>query len=312
MTKIEWATDTINPIIGCSKISAGCDNCYAEKMAVRLSHMDTEGYDEVLNHAGKWNGRTAFVPSQLGKPMKWKKPRRIFVCSMGDLFHNSVSDDHQLAVFEMMRKAYWHTFFVLTKRPENMREFIRDLQANKGPDFIRWPLPNVYLGVTAENQEQADKRIPELMKMDGCTKFVSVEPMLGPVDLSPWLPHFMDFSYTTDPGRLNWVICGGESGPGARPMHPKWARDLRDQCDNAEVPFFFKQWGEWLPFGQEVSHAWRCNTKPNQFLVDGDAVKGGPFVARAFKDDGMYAYRVGKKAAGRLLDGVTYNEYPEK
>lgn len=224
-TKIEWAEETWSPITGCTKISAGCTNCYAERMANRLANIPGSGYDKDNPFGVK------FHPDRLDQPLKWKKPRKVFVCSMGDIFHEDMPFEWLWLVWQRMGSARRHTFMVLTKRAENMCV----------ETSLRLPvLPNVWLGVTAENQDAADKRIPWLMKTPAAKRFVSVEPMLGPVDLDTINGAFG----CVDVGDLDWVICGGETGPGARPMNPDWARSLRDQCVSADVPFFFKKHGE--------------------------------------------------------------------
>lgn len=281
-SKIEWTDESWNPVVGCSKISEGCKNCYAEKMACRLAHMGHQAYQDVTgyrdgNFYAEWNDDTDIVDGAFEKPLKWKKPRRIFVCSMGDLFHRNVGYEAQKRVFEIIRCSVTvyslnHTFMILTKRPESMQAFFSKLQNDKGPDFNRWPLPNVWLGVTAENQIRADERIPVLLEIPAKVRFVSVEPMLGPVDLASWFPHYLDFSYTTDPARLDWVICGGETGPGARPMQTEWARNLQQKCEIANVPFFFKKHGD----------SWR------------KALGFSP-----------------KDPANHQLDGAIYREYPD-
>ena len=324
-TKIEWAEETWNPITGCTPISPGCANCYAERMSKRLAGRCGYPADEPF--------RVTVHPDRLNQPFKWRKPRRVFVCSMGDLFHPDVPFEFIDRVFSIMALCPQHTFLVLTKRPDRMREYLTIVKPeNAGQDWrrqlyfasgkdqrladgccFRWPLPNVRLGVTAENQEQADKRIPILLQIPAAVRFVSVEPMLGPVDLqgvwnSPeWFCPACDrevgaasvrYDETHDicgspvgsaPPQIDWVICGGETGPGARPMHPDWARSLRDQCKAAGVPFLFKSWGEWVseyPQEADLSH-----------------------VQETYKHNTHY-FRVGKKAAGRLLDGHKWNEMP--
>lgn len=274
-TKIEWCTETWNPIVGCTKVSPGCDHCYAERMAKRLKvmsekfdgkgnnifHRSASGpYADVVSQNGRWNGRTTFIPSALEKPLSWKKPRMIFVCSMGDLFHDTVSFSNILEVMFIANKCPQHTFLLLTKRPERMKEFFTEWASN--PFFE--PLPNVWLGVTAENQMRANERVPILLSIPAAKRFVSVEPMLTQIDLvnvfgdAPWTPGSRQLGF------IDWVICGGESGPGARPMDPDWVRILQSVCHCAGVPFFFKGWGG-----------------------------------------------VNKKAAGALLDGKKYKEYPK-
>jgi len=292
-TRIEWAGETWNPITGCTKISAGCANCYAERMANRLANMPGSGYDKENPFGVK------FHPGRLDQPLHWKKPRKIFVCSMGDIFHEDVTDSWLDDVFfTAANLARQHTYLVLTKRPQRMYEYF----TKKIEDGFTWregityvPLPNVWLGVTAENQQAADERIPVLLQTPAAKRFVSVEPMLGPVSLGgldfvsniyrPWIdyPDVM----------LDWVICGGETGPGARPMHPDWARSLRDQCVSADVPFFFKSLGEYRRWSHVL-----------------DEYKGDP--PPPFVDcEGVLFSRVGKKAAGRLLDGREWSEWPE-
>lgn len=327
-TKIEWATDTWNPITGCTKISEACQNCYAERMSKRLAGRC--GYPEGEPF------RVTLHPDKLDQPMKWKKPRMIFVCSMGDLFHEDVPFEFIASVFGVMANSSQNTYMVLTKRPQRMKEFfdwlslsaaiyyardhrtvpydddrinvfIMKIASEYGInlDFMRkWPLFNVWLGVTAENQEQADKRIPILLQIPAAVRFVSVEPMLGPVDIDGYLgfngPRRMGdgLTYYWVAPKLDWVICGGETGPGARPMHPDWVRSLRDQCQAARVPFFFKQWGEWGPVPTEGVPVRGC-------------MDNGKFHFGPNPGVGLAMYRVGKKAAGRLLDGQEWNQYPE-
>jgi protein gp37 len=229
-TKIEWTQESWNPLSGCTKISTGCRNCYAERMAKRLA--GRFGYPEQPDHF-----KVTLHPDKLDQPYKWKKPRMIFVCSMGDLFHFDVPDDYIEEIVDVIIDNPQHIFQILTKRPS----------------FI-WPalfedVPNVWLGVTAENQQAADERIPWLLKTPAAVRFVSVEPMLGPVDLKRinYKPgyHRNYLSYFNPTAeRLDWVICGGETGPGARPMKAKWALDLSWDCAVAGVPFFFKKPGD--------------------------------------------------------------------
>lgn len=231
-TKIEWADEVWNPVTGCTQITAGCRNCYAKRMARRLA--GRYGYPEAPNHFD-----VTLRADRLDQPLKWKKPRRIFVCSMSDFFHTLVPLWFQAAILARIKRCPQHTFMILTKRPG---------QAVLFHYACGWDYPNIWLGVTAENQEQADKRIPLLLQVPAAVRFVSVEPMLGPVDL--WRYHHYDpndmrvcprpRNIPTRYKRLRWVICGAETGPGARPMKPEWARDLRDQCKAAGVPFFMK------------------------------------------------------------------------
>jgi protein gp37 len=291
-TKIEWVKnpdgtkgETWNPVTGCTKISEGCAHCYAERMSKRLAGRC--GYPGTPH-----NFDATLHPDRLDEPLKWRKPRRVFVCSMGDLFHEDVPTDFIWRVIQTCYEAKQHTFQVLTKRPKRALDVLtRSAWWNNDTP------QNIWLGVTAENQEQADKRISTILQIPAAVWFVSVEPMLGPVDLSEWI-NPQGATARDDPARyslLDWVICGGESGPDARPMHPAWARSLRDQCQMAGVPFFFKQWGEWKAISgknpQEVIEFSRYRACQ---------VSGSPLVL----------WHVGKKAAGRLLDGREWDEMP--
>jgi len=241
-TKIEWAEESWNPVTGCSRVSEGCANCYAERMAKRLAGRCGYPADDPF--------RVTFHEDKLPAPLHWKKPRVVFVCSMGDLFHEDVTYEELTMVWNVMLEADWHLFLVLTKRPERMRE------------FIRVPLPNVWLGVSAENQARADERIPVLLSIPAAKRFVSIEPMLGPVELGEYLYSDYDVAamdnqlLTPLEGfkhiKLDWVIVGGESGPGARPIHPDWARSVRDQCRDAGVPFFMKQMTKKAPIPDDL------------------------------------------------------------
>ena len=274
-SKIEWTDRVWNPVTGCTKVSPGCANCYAERMAKRLRGRCGYPKDnpfEITEH-----------PQRINDPLKWKKPSRIFVCSMGDLFHESVSMHMITEVFNQVIGNPQHTFIFLTKRPERVYGFSRGLMG------FTWSR-NFMIGVSIENQQTADERIPILLQIPAAVRFVSCEPLLGPVDLNKW------FNSPFEGGRgMSWVICGGESGPGARPMHPDWARSLRDQCQAAGVPFFFKQWGEYVN---------PQNIKGMDYQRFKSYFPFGP-------KDGQIMLKVGKKAAGRLLDGKEWNEFPK-
>ncbi len=228
---IEWTEATWNPVVGCKKVSAGCANCYAERMAKRLAAMadaDLErgrnpgkkaAYLHVINGRGRWNGHVYLDHSSVETPLSWSAPRVIFVNSMSDLFHEDVPEDFVQAVFGVMNRCEQHTFQVLTKRPERARELSPRLTWGQ----------NIWLGTSVENS-LVTSRVRELRGTHAKIKFLSVEPLLGPI---PRLP-------LTD---VDWVIVGGESGPGARPMAAAWVRQIRDRCLEREVPFFFKQWG---------------------------------------------------------------------
>lgn len=289
-TKIGWTDATINPVTGCSWASVGCDNCYAKPQAKRLQAMGQENY--------RYGFDRAWHPHVLKKPFEWKRPRRIFVCSMSDLFHHEVPFSFISAVFGAMAGNPQHTFQLLSKRPERMREFFvyHRFHENEDPSLVcseelyaltglrgnpkaKWPLPNVWLGVTAENQETADERIPILLDVPAVLHFVSVEPMLSPIKFSGYTllsdpcfvckledcfgeergtqSHPINCKWKKDRGDwyargIGWVICGGESGPKARPMDPQWARSLRDQCIDAGTPFFMKQMSKRAPIPDDL------------------------------------------------------------
>lgn len=369
---IEWTDATWNPIAGCSLKSPGCTNCYAMPTAHRHEMMSTAlgrvspyaGLTHKVNGKAVWNGEMRLVEAALPLPLRWTRPRRIFVNSMSDLFHENVPDAWIDRVFVVMALCPQHTFQVLTKRADRMRAYLAQFEQRGryvvsntrqqiGPDprdgnrFLlldegqRWPLPNVWLGVSAEDQRRADERVPDLLMTPAAVRFVSAEPLLGPIDfrnlelsgdyvldaLSPasakdiwddcWSPEatgmplaecIRDFeeeghsyppSETKRPG-LNWVIVGGESGPGARPMHPDWARQIRDACAAAGVAFHFKQAGSWVALKADGGQ-WPEDTPiAIRFRPDGSR---GP--------DGWPMQLVGKKAAGRLLDGAEHNGMPK-
>jgi len=308
-TKIEWTHrpgttgETWNPVTGCTKVSEGCHRCYAERMARRLA--GRYGYPEQPRHFD-----VTLHPDRLEEPLRWRKPRTVFVCSMGDLFHEDVPIEFIDKVFAVMALSPAHTFQVLTKRPDRMKTY---LEYNKGQieyvwlvnalrhgihigqrRHLEWPLANVWCGTTAENQRTADERIPLLLQTPAAVQFVSCEPLLSHIDLVQSVNklHWLDKA-SLEPGGIDWAIVGGESGPGARPMHPEWARSIQNQCQEAGVAFLFKQWGAWAWPGYAWSETdWQ---HPEAQRVN-DA---GP------------PKRVGKKAAGRLLDGREYNEWPK-
>jgi len=252
-TKIEWTDETWNPVTGCTKVSPGCDHCYAERMAKRLRGRCGYPADKPF--------RVTLHPERLRQPSHWRKPRRVFVCSMGDLFHPDVPEEFIKEILSEMRRNGRHTFLLLTKRPERAcnvlwRYNVEHVFASGAKAM--WPLPNVWLGVSVEDQRTADERIPLLLGAPAARWFVSIEPLLGPVDLEEldglgmWWDALRGraaekgatgFEKEYDVPRLDWVIVGGESGPGARPMKPEWVRAIRDACVETGTPFFFKQWG---------------------------------------------------------------------
>ena len=369
-TGIEWTDATWNPVRGCTRVSEGCRNCYAERVAARFSDAGQpyHGFAERGRPGSKWTGAVAAIPAQIALPFRWQKPRRIFVNSMSDLFHEALPDHIIDEIFAVMALNPQHIFQVLTKRADRMRDYMsrRETAGQFGPDrhgsilracspFLTtyrladpkrpelwtpqgrckalefaWPLPNVWLGVSVEHQEAADERIPHLLQTPAAKRFLSCEPLLGPVDLmndgnGPLCGQEPTFAEIKGPNaihflrhggpRVDWVIAGGESGPAARPSHPDWFRALRDQCVAASVPFFFKQWGEWVPWqpGQEQTtqcqdgRSMRRNGLPDIGLADNHlrwnddlTFSGAPCVHE----------RVGKKAAGAMLDGREWREVP--
>lgn len=356
-TKIEWTKSsdgtpgsTWNPVTGCVEISAGCDHCYAKSMAERFrgtpGHYYENGFDVTLRE------------DKLDLPLRWTKPRRIFVNSMSDLFHDQIPTEYIAEVFAVMALAERHTFQVLTKRHARMRSLLNSgdfawtvwhavLAATHRlsipvPETIStWfahgadrqtmhPLPNVWLGVSVENQRWADIRVPVLLSTPAAVRFLSMEPLLGPVNLTHmdvegraegmyWINALT--GRNTDMARpcadvphVDWVIVGGESGAGARPMNPDWARTLRDQCVQAKVPFHFKQHGCWAPVdaGEE---------RPGDMWVLGEGgmeptpwtpeTQGAPAGRWGVAADRVVRHMT-KQEAGRELDGRTWDETPEE
>ena len=297
-TGIEYVDETWNPVTGCTKVSPGCQNCYAERMARRLA--GRFGYPKAPHHFD-----VTLHPDRLDEPLRRKKPTRYLTCSMGDLFHDDVPLAHLASVFGVAIAADWHTFLILTKRPKRMREFVSHLEAKTGLSLRSFR--NIWLGVTVENQDEM-WRVEELLKIPGAKHWVSLEPMLGPIDIA-WAVQGWHAETGTAPDgsciqiqvqdpSLDWVVLGGETGPGARPCRPDWARRVRDDCSAAGVDFWFKGWGAWLPASQYLDalleYGYYDISKSKTIWLDDETV-----------------YRVGKKAAGRLLDGREWNEMPD-
>lgn len=332
-SKIEWTHHTFNPWRGCTKVSPGCANCYADTLSKRNP--------AILGEWGPNGTRVVAAESYWGKPYSWDhdahcagQRHRVFCASLADIFEDWTGPvtahpglrwidiagkwqktdlhigknlvtlaDARRRLFHLIAKTPNLAWLLLTKRPENVKPMTAAEWGN------RWP-PNVWLGTSVENQEQADKRIQELLKVPAAIRFLSCEPLLGPVDLRSIGPEKWDALLGwkdaannergwANTSRIHWVIAGGESGHRAqriRPMHPDWVRSIRDQCQAAGVPFFFKQWGEWLPSAQgEWSKIGRRSNYPHQVIQPGH----------------QHMFRVGKKAAGRLLDGREWNEFPK-
>lgn len=349
-TSIEWTDYSWNPVTGCTKVSAGCRECYAETMTRRFSKLWGYSFSQVRIHEDR-----------LGEPWLRKKPSRIFVCDMSDLFHENVPFKFIDLVFTQIARCRWHTFQILTKRPERMREYFdsRDLTW-KDPgmqtlserlryyayqwDFYfndpanwKWPLPNLWIGTSCEDQKTADARIPDLVACPAAVLFVSCEPLLGRIDFeqipTTRIEKFVDGKSLglKKIHHLQWVIAGGESGHNARPMHPDWLRSIRDQCNDAHIPFFFKQWGEYLPLEFDAQPPYRFFSHDPSKLIDGHAIdvldaetgEAGTFQGLRFLDPMesiVYCNSTGDSQCDFLrkrtkkfsakLDGQTHKEFP--
>lgn len=297
-SKIEWTDYTWNPISGCTKVSQGCKNCYAERFAGRkLKPFDTM-VPRLLSAQGPRPREfrdIQFHPESFKKLTNIKSGSKVFVCSISDLFHEAVKDiwiDYIFTEFEKYNefinyypgeKQRSYTFQVLTKRPQRALEYLMKKQTN--------PLSNVWIGVSVEDQETFDERYPILAKIPAAVRFLSIEPMLGPIDMMDAI--YGDIEKQLESNdikpivRPDWIICGGESGPGSRPMASDWVRTIRDQALMMKIPFFFKQWGEFIPKDQ---------------IIDWD--KSDLYAKMDF-------IKQGKKHTGNILDGVVYNQFPQ-
>jgi protein gp37 len=322
-SKIEWTDHTFNPWEGCQKVGPGCDHCYAETRNARFG-----GGTAINWGAGAPRRRTS--AANWRKPLVWSaahddffaqhgRRQRVFCASLADVFDNAVDPAWRDDLFDLIAATPNLDWLLLTKRIGNVGNML------PVPFDFEKQYPNVWLGATITSQAEADRDIPKLLALDAAVRFLSMEPLLGPVDLrnvtvpaehdqlrQPWdyqgykfnaLQEHDDDRFHQAPATIDWVIVGGVSGPGARPMSPDWARSLRDQCDAAGVPFLFKQWGEWLPAveGRSITG--------HTLILEGAA----PFTDNpqwyGFDNDQKVA-RVGKKAAGRLLDGVQHDGFP--
>lgn len=366
-TKIQWCDASWNPIRGCSRVSEGCRNCYAEAVAYRFSGSG-QPYDGLVvlkNNHPSWTGKVEFIEKHLLDPLRWKTPRRIFVNSMSDLFHENVTDEMRDKIFAVMALSPRHTHQVLTKRPARMLAYVQGLENNPAerlenaayamdidedycchianwingwsrwrelPDdgnpldgtVKRWPLPNVWLGVSVENQETANERIPLLLETPAAIRFISAEPLLGGIDLGripartegEFIDSVLGVQFRPGPtiihnfatNRIDWVICGGESGPHARPMLSSWASDIQQQCEKAGVAFFFKQNGEWVDAGHREFG--RLPLVDFRYLKS-DGVEWGKDVPLDENADVNTVKRVGKHRSGDTLYGKQYHEYPK-
>jgi protein gp37 len=344
-TRIEWATHSFNPWSGCTKVSPACDHCYAEATAKRAP--------ATFGGWGPHAERKRTSESYWRQPLLWNKRAakdgvrpRVFCASMADVFDNAVPEDWRADLWTLIGRTPHLDWLLLTKRPQNIAKMLPVTNSNAPgyrPWNMRWPWPNVWLGTTVENQAEADRRIPHLLAAPAAKRFLSCEPLLGPVDLTVdglscgpcprcsegqhWEPDtnangcpYCDGIGKGDDVLLDWIIAGGESGPKARPSHPDWFRNLRDQCQAAGVPFFFKQWGEWREFDhgspdEEVEDDSRAADAIHATAIrPGFVTLDGRFIARRkdLPEDTpcRLMERVGKKGAGATLDGREWREVP--
>jgi protein gp37 len=320
-TGIEWTDATWNPTTGCDQVSPGCDNCYALTLAARLKGMGVAAYQNDGDPRTSGPGfKLTLHPDRLDQPLRWKRPRRVFVNSMSDLFHPDVPDEFIGQVWQIMWEADQHIFQILTKRPQRMASFFGSVAKSEtgwqthngdnpgaygGSGIVlqeTFPYPHVWLGTSIESDKYTF-RANHLRSTPAAVRFLSLEPLLGP------LP-------SLDLTDIDWVIVGGESGSAARPMHPDWVRDLRDRCVEAGVAFFFKQWGAWSPVFADGGAVRNHKLSKNRFAYDSIRFQPDGHVYRADEPDtysapGMTSLiRVGKKAAGRELDGRIWDEMP--
>ena len=319
-SKIEWCDHTFNPWLGCTRVSPACDHCYAESWARRTGRPHL------------WQGeRQRTAPANWRQPLLWNRQAardgtrpRVFCASLADVFDNQVPPAWREDLWRLISETLDLDWLLLTKRPQNIRKML--------PTHWNYPWPNVWLGTTVENQAEADRRIPHLLNVPAAVRFLSCEPLLGPVALKPWLSRGDAGLAAIDPlaaallrgaeaersawvrPAIDWIICGGESGPKARPMHPDWARALRDQCATAGVPFFFKQGGEWAVASRKNGYRGVADMAMNNaHWVHSDGAMTKPSARRdghEVRDDVWAMWKAGKKAAGRLLDGRTHDEFP--
>lgn len=323
---IEWTDRSDwNPVRGCTRVTEGCRNCYAESIAARFcgAGQPFEGFATKKGGEARWTGKVELQTNRLTLPLKWRKSAKIFANSASDIFHESLPDSDIHKIFAVMALCPQHTFQILTKRPERMAQYCNSRRhmgdsgicdaINQIPNHLgnrhgalEMPLRNVWLGVSVHDQSSADECVPLLLATPAAKRFVSYEPALGPVDFAKIQARGGDYKFNAfegqghDGARLNQVIFGGESGPNARPAHPDWARNTQRQCAAAGTAFYMKQWGEWA----EVSLV----DKSQEIFDQYDALN---YEKMHRFPDGTAMARVGKKRAGRLLDGTEYSEIPQ-
>ncbi|MEM5786533.1 MAG: phage Gp37/Gp68 family protein [Syntrophobacteraceae bacterium] len=337
-TKIAWCDQVWNPVVGCTPVSEGCRNCYAKKLHDMRHRAYLEGKHLPVQYAKPFD-QVQTLENRLNDPLHWREPRRVFVNSMSDLFHDDVPDGFIFGAFMRMAKASQHTFMILTKRPKRMQKWIvnnwmTDIFGDYHPELA---LPNVQLGVSITSDKDL-WMVGELLKTPAAVRFVSYEPALGPIDFkfirsepcSPGCFHHVSHpcercGYQAGRLPIDWVICGGETGPGARPMHPDWARSLRDQCTAAKVPFFFKSWGDWYPaaaqygdpgFIDKMTFGRHCICLGNRGTVFqeewGDREEYWCGHQPDPDQNPWFMEHVGARRAGHLLDGVEWRQFPAK
>jgi protein gp37 len=340
-TAIEWCDSTFNPWTGCTKVGPGCDHCYAEAWAKRSGTVQWGPHAERRrSSASNWKAPLHWEREHEAFQAQHGRRRRVFCASLADVFDHGAPTDWRRDLFDLVDRTPHLDWLLLTKRIGNARPMLEECYFGRWAEKVRG---NIWIGATVVNLEEADRDVPKLLAVPAAVRFLSIEPMLGPIDLErprpgpnldqgggrvicqPWLIQ----------SGIDWVICGGESGPGARPMHPDWARSLRDQCESAGVPFMFKQWGEWLPINQQneaftnrlyqsnrkaalhqdqgaldESYGRTCTVPQGIIHYDGSLHDLQEPLAFRAGAGAMQTFKVGKKAAGRLLDGVEHNGFP--
>jgi len=289
---IEWTDATWNPVRGCSLVSPGCTNCYAMRQAHRSSGIGGayEGLTKMSKGGPVWTGKVALIHKLLDAPLRWRRPRRIFVNSMSDLFHDDVPEIFIASVLGIAAACPHHTFQVLTKRPARMKHVLQcgaflDAYESSLEMYTHaeapWPPPNIWLGVSVEDQARADERIPLLLQTPAAVRWISAEPLLGPISFEGcWVEHPNPAIHENWLEVLNWVVVGGESGPGARPLQLDWVRSLRDQCHAVGTPFFLKQLGRWPIATKDEGYPWaqlhdEDGAPIGEWGLDGKSRKGG-------------------------------------